>query len=86
MPFLKDILIDVIIDNFTDLCSKNYRNEIELKGVQFPGQGAPDKINRGSLFALAHESSKISALVPQEHQIRMRSHECEKATAKLPQK
>ena len=31
----------------TDPCLKNYRNEIELKGVQFPGQGAPDKINRG---------------------------------------
>ena len=27
---------------------KNYRNEIEFIGVQFPGQGAPDKINGGS--------------------------------------
>ena len=27
---------------------KNYGNEIELKGVKFPGRGAPDKINRGS--------------------------------------
>ena len=26
--------------------STNYGNEIELKGVQFAGQGAPDKINR----------------------------------------
>ena len=24
-----------------------YGNEIESKGVQFPGRGAPDKINRG---------------------------------------
>ena len=26
---------------------KNYANEIESKGVQFPGRGAPDKIKRG---------------------------------------
>ena len=26
---------------------KNYGNEIESKGVQFPGWGTPDKINRG---------------------------------------
>ena len=24
-----------------------YRNEIESKQVQFPGRGAPDRINRG---------------------------------------
>ena len=44
-------------------------------GVQFPGRGAPDKTNRGGLFAVARDSWKISALVPQEHQIRMRSDE-----------
>ena len=54
---------------------ENYVNEIESKGVQFPGRGAPDKINRGGQFAVARDSSKISALVPQEHQIRMRSDE-----------
>ena len=26
---------------------KNYGNEIESKGVQFPGRGAPDKTNGG---------------------------------------
>ena len=26
---------------------KNYGKEIESKGVQFPGWGAPDKIKRG---------------------------------------
>ena len=26
---------------------KNYGNKIESEGVQFPGRGAPDKINRG---------------------------------------
>ena len=26
---------------------KNYGNEIESKGVQFPGKGPRDKINRG---------------------------------------
>ena len=42
------------------------------KEVQFPGRGAPDKINRGGKFAVARNNSKISALVPQEHQIIMR--------------
>ena len=42
------------------------------KEGQFPGQGAPDKINRGGKFAVVRNSSKISALVPQEHQIIMR--------------
>ena len=39
-----------------------YGNEIESKGGQFPGRDALD-------------SSKISAFVPQEHQIRMCSDE-----------
>ena len=26
---------------------KNYANEIESKGVPFPGRGAPDKVKRG---------------------------------------
>ena len=59
---------------------KNYGNEIESKGVQFHGRGAPDKINRGGWYAVARDSSKMSALVPQEHQIRMRSDEREHCT------
>ena len=27
--------------------TENYENRIETKGVQFPGRGAPDKVNRG---------------------------------------
>ena len=51
-----------------------YGNEIESKGVQFPGpRDAPDKTNRGRLICIARDSSKSFALVPQEHQIRMRS-------------
>ena len=53
-------------------------NEIESKGVQFPGQGAPDKIKRRGSSAVAGDSSKISAFVPQEHQIRMHSYERDK--------
>ena len=52
-----------------------YRNEIESKGVRFSGQDASNKISRGSQFAVARKNSKISALVPQEHQIRMRCEE-----------
>ena len=47
------------------------------KGVQFPGRGVPDKINRGGKFTVDRDSSKISTLVPEEHQIRMRSDERE---------
>ena len=43
--------------------------------MQFPSRDAPDQINRGGSFAVARDSSKISAFVPQEHQIRMRSDE-----------
>ena len=50
-----------------------YWNEMESKGVQFPGRDASDKINRGGLFAGARDNSKISAFVPQDHQIRMPS-------------
>ena len=46
---------------------------MESKGVQFPGRDASDKINRGGLFAGARDNSKISAFVPQDHQIRMPS-------------
>ena len=55
------------------------------KKSQFPDQGAPDKINRGGLFAVTRDSSKISALMPQEHQIRMRSDERYKAMFMLYQ-
>ena len=43
--------------------------------MPFPSRDAPDQINRGGSFAVARDSSKISAFVPQEHQIRMRSDE-----------
>ena len=66
-------LLEVIIDYGSAFVT--YRNEIESKGVRFPGQDAPNKISRGSQFAVARKNSKISALVPQEHQIRMRSEE-----------
>ena len=39
------------------------------------GRDAPDKINRGGYSAFARDSSKISAFVPKEQQIRMRSDE-----------
>ena len=53
-----------------------YGNEIESKGAQFPGRDALDKINRAAIkSAVARDSSKISAFVPQEHQIRMCSDE-----------
>ena len=57
---------------------------MESKGVQFPSWGDPEKINRrggicnggrGAKFAVTRDSSKISALVPQEHHIRMYSEE-----------
>ena len=36
----------LITDPRSSLTEK-LRNEIESKGVQFPGRGAPDKINKG---------------------------------------
>ena len=60
------------------LLTEKLRKFLESKEVQFPGRGAPKKINRDGLFAVARDSSKISALVPQEHQIRMRSNERDK--------
>ena len=66
----------------TDPRSKNYGNEIKLKGVQFPSQVHLIKLIGAANLHFAHNNSKIS----QEHQIRMRSHEREKATAKLRQK
>ena len=44
------------------------RKEIESKGVQFPGQDAPDKISGGGLSAVVHNISKICGFEPQEHQ------------------
>ena len=55
--------------------TENYGNEIESMGVQFSGRGAPDKTNKSGSFAVALDSWKISALVPQEHLIRMCSDE-----------
>ena len=60
--------LEVIIDY--EYAFVIYGNEMESKGIQFPGRGASDKINRGGLFAGARDSS---AFVLQEHQIRMPS-------------
>ena len=38
-------ILEVIIDYGSAFVTPG--DEIELKGVQFPGRGAPDKINRG---------------------------------------
>ena len=43
--FQSYIKLEVIIDCGSALVT--YRKEIESKGVQFPGQDAPDNINRG---------------------------------------
>ena len=42
-------LVYAILEVITDYGSAflTYRNEIESKGVQFPGRDVPDKINRG---------------------------------------
>ena len=34
-------------------------DEMESKGVQFPGRDAPDKISRGGHSAVARDTSKI---------------------------
>ena len=60
----------------TDPRSSVTETKSSRKGsMQFPSRDAPDQINRGGSFAVARDSSKISAFVPQEHQIRMRSDE-----------
>ena len=44
-PYTPPIELEVIIDYGSAFVT--YGNEIESKGVQFPGRDAPDKINRG---------------------------------------
>ena len=44
-PYTLPIELEVIIDY--GFAFVTYGNEIEWKGVQFPGRDAPDKINRG---------------------------------------
>ena len=44
------------------------RKEIESKGVQFPGQDAPDKMSGGGYSVVRHNTSKIYGFEPQEHQ------------------
>ena len=39
-------ILEVIVDYGSAFVT--YGNEMESKGVQFPGRDAPDKINRGS--------------------------------------
>ena len=40
-------MLSLITDPRYSNLRKNYGNEIESKGVQFPSRGAPDKINKG---------------------------------------
>ena len=46
-------MLEVIIDygsacdTYGKVTETGHGNEIEPEGVQFPGRGAPDKINRG---------------------------------------
>ena len=72
-PYTLPLELEVIVDY--GFAFVTYGNEIESKGVQFHGRDAPDIINRAGLSAVARHSSKISAIVPQEHQFRMRSDE-----------
>ena len=51
-----------------------HTNEIESKGFQFPVAEMP--LIKLIGLAVNHDSSKTSALVPQEHQIRMHSDKC----------
>ena len=67
----------VIIDQRSSL-TKKLRKFLESKEVQLPDQGAPKKINRQLICFFFFDSSKLSALVPQEHQIMMRSNERDK--------
>ena len=60
------LILEVIIDYGSAFVT--YGNEIESKGVQFPGRDAPDKISGGSLLAVAPDTSKICGFVPQEDQ------------------
>ena len=42
---LSSLLLEIV--TYYGSAFVTYRNEIESKGVQFPGQDAPDQINRG---------------------------------------
>ena len=74
-PSFVSTIIEVIIDYgyaFVTYGKITETKSSQTQSYQFPSRGAADNINRGGLFAVARHSSKISALVPQEHQIRMR--------------
>ena len=60
------LILEVIIDYGSAFVT--YGNEIESKGVQFPGRDAPAKISGTSLFAVAPDTSKICGFVPQDQQ------------------
>ena len=62
----KLLILEVIIDCGSAFVTNG--NEIEWKGVQFPGRDASDKISRGGQSADARDASKICAFVLQEHQ------------------
>ena len=72
-------ILEVIVDYRFPFVT--YGNEMESKESSFLWRDAPDKINRGGQSAVACDSSKISAFMPQEHQIRIRSDKCENTNA-----
>ena len=60
------LILEVIIDYGSAFVT--YGNEIESKGVQFPGRSGPDKISGGGYSAVAPDTSKICGFVLQEPQ------------------
>ena len=60
------LILEVIIDYGSAFVT--FGNEIESKGVQFPGQDGADKISGDGYSAVASDTSKICGFVPQEHQ------------------
>ena len=67
--------IEVIIAYGSAFVTYGKITETKSSRKESSGRGAPDKINRGSYFAVFHDSSKVPALMSQEHQIRMRFNE-----------
>lgn len=68
--------LEVIIVYGSAFATYGKMTETKSSRKESNGWGAPDEINRGGYFAVAPDSSKIPALVPQEHRIRTRFGEC----------
>ena len=67
--------LEVIIAYGSAFVTYGKMTETKSSRKESSGRDAPDEINRGGYFAVSPDSSKIPALVPQEHQIRMRFDE-----------